>query len=89
MISSLLIASDRGAVTLSERGAFLAAVGQIALNELPLDSAELLDNPYDLTVVSSRPEAARWAEWLLGDEGRSAIRDANQALFGRQVYRLP
>lgn len=89
MLSSLLIASDRAAVTLAERGAFLAAAPRMALREVPLESAELLDNPYDLTVVDGEEAANDLARWLLGDDGRAAIRSANDVQFGSQVYRLP
>jgi tungstate transport system substrate-binding protein len=89
MISTLLIASERRAVTLAERGAFLAASEEVALEELRLESVEMLDNPYDLTLVSDAAAASRLAAWLLGDAGRAAIRDANRDMFGSQVYRLP
>ena len=89
MLSSLLIAGERGAVTLTERGAFLSVVADVGLRELVLESSELLTNPYDVTVVSEDSAAVGFAAWLLAEEGRAAITAANDELFGSQIYRLP
>lgn len=90
MASTLLIASQRSAVTLAERGAYLAVSVDLSLDEIPLDSPSMLENPYDLTVVDvDEPLSMAFGEWLKGSDGRSAIEQANQQLFGTQVYRVP
>ena len=89
MLSSLLIAGERGAITLAERGAFLSVAADTGLREHALESDDLLANPYDLTVVSEDRAAARFAAWLLAEGGRMAIQEANDELFGSQIYRLP
>ncbi|MGI9528794.1 MAG: substrate-binding domain-containing protein [Acidimicrobiia bacterium] len=90
MASTLLIASQRSAVTLAERGAYLAVSGDLSLDEIPLENRSMLGNPYDLTVVDAdEPLSMAFAEWMKGSDGRSAIEQANQQLFGTQVYRVP
>lgn len=90
MASTLLIASQRSAATLAERGAYLAVAADLALGEVLLERSIMLENPYDLTVVDSdEPLAAAFAEWMLSVDGKDAIAEANRQLFGTQVYRVP
>lgn len=90
MASTLLVASQRDAVTLTELGAYLSVSADLALEEVDLGSAVLLDNPYDLTVVDTDDDGAvALAEWIAGTQGRAAIEAANEQLFGMQVYRAP
>ncbi len=89
MVSTLLIADERDAATLAERGAFLAASDALNLVEYPLERDDLLDNPYDVTVASESSGGDEFASWLVDRDGREAITVANEALFGSEVYRLP
>lgn len=91
MGATLLITAERGAYTLSELGAFLAASETVDLVEVALDSASGLENPYQATVVDpGRSEgAASFQAWLDSAEGRRSITDANIALFGSVVYEVP
>ncbi len=84
---TLQVADQRDAYTLSELGAFLASA-----DTLNLQVVEVTDpppNPYHLIVVADSPvqDAGEiFLEWLLGEDGRSAIEAANEMLFGQQVY---
>jgi len=90
MASTLLVASQRSAVTLAELGAYLTVSAELSLVEIPVEQQSLLENPYDLTLVdSSDPAAAAFSEWLSGSRGVAAIQAANERLFGAQVYRAP
>ena len=90
MASTLLVASQRSAVTLAERGAYLAVAADLSLEEIPVESRSMLENAYDLTVADmDDPRSMAFAEWMKGSSGRSAIQQANQQLFGTQVYRVP
>jgi len=90
MASTLLIASQRSAVTLAELGAYMTVSAELSLVEIPVESRTMLDNPYDLTVVDSTdPASAAFGLWLAGPSGVEAIEAANEQLFGMQVYRVP
>jgi tungstate transport system substrate-binding protein len=91
MGSSLLVTDQRSAVTLSELGAFLSATPALDLTIVPLADTTGLDNPYSVTVPSPADSAAAldFQSWLSSKEGRSAIVDANERLFGTVVYRVP
>jgi tungstate transport system substrate-binding protein len=91
MGETLLVTDQRGGVTLSEVGAYIAAADQISLVMIDAGTDAPLDNPYFVTVVSpaENEAAAEFGAWLLSEVGRSAIVEANDALFGFQVYRLP
>jgi ABC-type tungstate transport system permease subunit len=47
-----------------------------------------MDNPYDLTVVDpvENPAALAFAEWLTSQAGVVVITNANEKLFGQQVF---
>jgi tungstate transport system substrate-binding protein len=90
MVASLLVADQRNAVTLAERGAFLAAAGSLDLVVIQLESDVWLENPYDMTVIGDAPDQALlFQEWMMSQRGRGAIIAANSELFGTQVYVLP
>lgn len=88
MGATLLVTDQRHGVTLAEHGAYLASSETLSLVVL---AGTNIDNPYDLTVVdaSGNPEARLFSDWLMSDSGRQAITDANQRLFGQQVYIVP
>lgn len=86
---TLLIADQRGAVTLAEYGAFLEAAPSIGLVDLSLDPGAL-DNPYSAMVMSSSRNieiAQDFVRWLQSVDGLAAIESANRELFGTIVYR--
>ncbi|MFV1999484.1 MAG: substrate-binding domain-containing protein [Acidimicrobiia bacterium] len=90
MGATLQVASARSAVTLAEVGVFFAAADQIDLVVISAEDASL-DNPYDVAVVAGedQPLAGAFVTWLLSDRGGRAIEDANEAIFGTQVYQVP
>jgi hypothetical protein len=51
----------------------------------------VIPNPYDLTLVDppANRAAASFVEWLTSPAGALAIEDANNDLFGTQVYVAP
>lgn len=91
MGATLLIASDRGGVTLSELGAFLSAAPTVDLVEIELGDTTGLGNPYQLTVVDPAASggASELQVWLASDTGRDAIDRVNHELFGFVVYEVP
>lgn len=88
MGATLQVADQRDATTLAEHGAFLA--GEPSLTLARVENTEI-PNPYDLTVVdpSGNAPAAEFAKWLTSDDGVAAIGQANDRLFGEQVYAAP
>ena len=88
MGATLLVTDQRRGVTLTEHGSYLAAAPKLSLVVL---GATTIPNPYDLTVIdpAGEPEAERFALWLVSEPGRKAIREANERLYGQQVYTAP
>lgn len=85
---TLLVADQRGAVTLAEEGVFVAASKVIGLVDLGVVS-EGLENPYTAIVVKGADgerAADLFFQWLLSDAGRSAMLEVNERLFGRVIY---
>lgn len=81
---TLQVADQRGAFTLVEAGAYLAAAGTLSLEPVPLAPRDDLLNPYSAILVD---EAGRpFFEWLTSSAGASAAVKANNALFGGVVY---
>jgi tungstate transport system substrate-binding protein len=88
MAASLESADREGAVTLAERGTFLARPG-VGLVDLGVDPGGL-DNPYLASVVDggAGEDAAReLLAWLTSSDGVDALAWANLELFGEEVYR--
>lgn len=88
MGATMQVADQRHAATLTEHGAFLASVDTLSL--VRVRNTETA-NPYDLTVVDpdGNPAAAAFAEWIVSPAGRVTIEQANEKLFGEQVYAVP
>ncbi len=90
---TLQVADERPAFTLAELGTFRDAESLLGLVVADVGSSSLLVNPYHVTVPAIAPaghEAERFADWLVSEEGRAAVTQANEALFGEElVYRLP
>jgi tungstate transport system substrate-binding protein len=85
MGSTLQVTDQRHATTLTEHGSFLASDHVLSLVRIAHTS---VDNPYDLTVVDpiNNPAALAFSEWLTSPDGVVAIMNANEKLFGQQVY---
>jgi tungstate transport system substrate-binding protein len=87
---TLLVADQREAFTLAERGSYLAASGVLSLSPVELAGSDLLLNPYGVILVAGATEEARdFVAWLLSSGGRDALRRANVEIFGEQVFRVP
>jgi tungstate transport system substrate-binding protein len=91
MGDTLLVTDQRGAVTLAEIGAYLAAAESLSLVRIDDGADPRLLNPYDVTVVdpSGNEAAVEFFAWLTAEPGRQAIVAANERLFGAEVYQLP
>ena len=85
MGSTLQVTDQRHATTLTEHGAFLASESMLSVVRVENTAME---NPYDLTVVDpdDSPAASAFSVWLTSPDGAVVIRNANQKLFGEQVY---
>jgi tungstate transport system substrate-binding protein len=86
---TLQVADQRSAWVFAEDGAFLAAEPTVSLQ--PVTLASDLENPYHATVVAGDASgaAAGFVDWLATPDGRQAIIDVNEVLFGRVVYAPP
>ncbi|HZJ47764.1 MAG TPA: substrate-binding domain-containing protein [Acidimicrobiia bacterium] len=85
---TLQVADQKGAATLAELGAYLAAAPTLSLVPVPSDDPRFV-NPYHLIVSAQAPNrraAADLADWLLSPDGRAAELRVNQELFGTTVY---
>ncbi|MGI9667336.1 MAG: substrate-binding domain-containing protein [Acidimicrobiia bacterium] len=90
MGSTLQVADQRDAWILAELGTFLTAEPVLGISVQSLGSNEMLDNPYDLTVVGlHKGPALAFARWLSSEDGAAAIGRANDRLFGKPVYVVP
>lgn len=88
MGETLQVADQREAFTLAEEGAFRQASGTLGLVAADLADGPLLVNPYHLILVAdASPAAAAFADWLLSDDGRDALRRVQITRFGVEVYR--
>ncbi len=85
MGSTLQVTDQRHATTLTEHGSYLAS--ESALSLVRVDNTAM-DNPYDLTVVDpgDNQAASAFSIWLTSPDGAVVITNANQKLFGQQVY---
>lgn len=85
---TIQVADQRGSVTLSEYGTFLAAADSIEIVDLMVDPEGLM-NPYTGHVVAGGGNvtgASEFLDWLTSPDGVAAILEANHALFGEIVY---
>lgn len=85
---TLIVADQRSAVTLSERGSFLAAADQLGLQSFQVLPSPNLANPYRVTLVVGRSDAASdFATWLI-EQAPAGLPDLNRELFGEDdLYR--
>ena len=83
---TLIVADQVGALTLAERGAYTAAAEQLSLRPLEVEASPALVNPYRVTLVVERGDAAGdFARWLL-DEAAEELPAINQELFNEPIY---
>ena len=82
---TLQVADQRGAFTLTEEGAYVAASGTLGLEVA--DLSDVLVNPYSVIVVEDASRSAvEFGAWLTSPEGAATIERVNDQLFGRNVY---
>jgi tungstate transport system substrate-binding protein len=93
MASTLALAAEKGAYTLTDRATWLALKDPRGLAELVSGDARLR-NDYGVLVVSAKKHpgvksklAREFALWLTGDAGRAAIQSFR--VGGKQVFFLP
>ncbi len=88
MGATLQVANQRHAITITEQGAFIASAPVLTFQTV---ANTVIPNPYDLTLVDppANRAAASFVEWLTSPAGALAIEDANNDLFGTQVYVAP
>ncbi|HEX6306954.1 MAG TPA: substrate-binding domain-containing protein [Longimicrobiales bacterium] len=88
MGEALMIASERGAYILSDRGTFLALSPNLRLEVLVQGDARLM-NPYSvITVRGARNarDADLFAEWLVSRTAAELIRDFGRDRFGQALF---
>ncbi|HDH03119.1 MAG TPA: tungsten ABC transporter substrate-binding protein [Actinobacteria bacterium] len=85
---TLIVADQRLAITLSERGSFVAAADQLDLQVLDVSAGPGLLNPYRVTLVVGRTAAAAdFAKWLI-DGAPAGLSELNRSLFDEDdIYR--
>jgi tungstate transport system substrate-binding protein len=84
----LMMASERGAYTLSDRGTFLSLRDRLRL-EVVVEGDPRLRNQYSVIVVrdASNLEGARaFAEWMTSTAGQEAIGAFGVERFGRALF---
>lgn len=84
----LMMASERRAYTLSDRGTYLSLRDRLHLSVL-VEGDTLLRNQYSVTVVrgASNAEGARvFTEWLTGPEAQRLIGQFGLERFGRPLF---
>ncbi len=81
---TLQVADQRGAFTLVEEGAYLAARDTLSLEPIRLAPSDDVLNPYSAILVDEAGRA--FFEWLTSPAGAAAVVKANDALFGGVVY---
>ncbi len=88
MGATLQVANQRHGITITEEGAFIASAPVLTLRSV---ANTVIPNPYDLTLIDPQANgaAALFVEWLTSPAGTLAIEDANNDLFGTQVYVAP
>lgn len=87
MGSTLQVASERQAFTLSELGSFITAAPNLDLVDAAV-AGDSLVNPYRAMVVAGTPAetaATEFVEWLGSADGRRSLGEANRRLFGEAV----
>ncbi len=92
MAKTLLLANERAAYTLTDRGTFLHLRDQLALAVL-VEGDPLLRNDYHVTRVNAEvfphvrlSGAARFVDWVTGAEAREIIADHGLPRFGRPLF---
>ena len=81
---TLQVADQRGAFTLVEAGAYLAAADTLRLEPVPLEPSDELLNAYSAILVDE--DGREFFAWLTSPDGVTAVVAANEGLFGEVVY---
>ncbi len=92
MGATLLVASEKSAYTLSDRGTYLANQAHLALSVLYEGDASLL-NPYHVIVVNAekwplvnKAGAEAFARFLTSAQGQDIIREFGKDRFGQPLF---
>ncbi|MGD8700004.1 MAG: extracellular solute-binding protein [Gemmatimonadales bacterium] len=88
MAAVLLMASEREAYTLSDRGSFLSLRDRLQL-VVQVEGDSMLVNQYSVIVVqnAANPAGARaFAEWITSEAGQSLIGEFGRERFGRPLF---
>lgn len=84
----LMMASEKGAYTLTDRGTYLSLRDRLNL-EILVEGGQELRNQYTVTIVrdAENPEGARaFAEWIISDPAQTLIREYGAGQFGRPLF---
>jgi tungstate transport system substrate-binding protein len=88
MAAVLMMASERGAYTLTDRGSYLSLRDRVRLAILA-EGDPMLVNQYSVTVVrnaSSHSGAQAFAGWIVSEEAQSLIGEFGLERFGRPLF---
>jgi tungstate transport system substrate-binding protein len=84
----LMMASEKGAYTLSDRGTFLSLRDGLDLRVL-VEGDPMLRNQYSVTVVNGARNldgARTFADWIISPAGQSVIGKFGVAKYGRPLF---
>ena len=84
----LMMASEKAAFTLTDRGTFLSMRDRLRL-QFVLEGDPLLHNQYTVMVVrdAANAQGARtFADWLTSPEAQQIIGDYGHATFGKPLF---
>jgi tungstate transport system substrate-binding protein len=84
----LMMASEKGAYTLSDRGTFLSLRDRLQLRVL-VEGDPMLRNQYSVTVVNGARNldgARAFAEWIISPAGQSVIGKFGVTNYGRPLF---
>lgn len=88
MAAVLLMASERGAYTLCDRGTFLSLRDRLQL-VVQVEGDSMLVNQYSVIVVrnaANQAGARTFAEWITSEAGQSLIGGFGRERFGRPLF---
>ncbi len=88
MAAVLMMASERGAYTLTDRGTFLSLRDGLQL-AVVLEGDPMLVNQYSVTVVrnaTNRDGAQAFADWITSPAAQSLIGEFGRERFGRPLF---
>ncbi|MDI6875355.1 MAG: substrate-binding domain-containing protein [Methanomicrobiales archaeon] len=92
MGDTLVMASEKGAYTLTDEGTYLAFKGQLALTPIISEGTSLL-NRYSVMAINPTKhpnaniaEANRFIDWILSEEGREIVGSYGTEKYGKPLF---